>query len=194
MWKLANIISIPKPFKDTGMGAFFHISQQTTQTPNQHGYKVQHPTVTTIYTLNNTVAKGFNKIALPARTITVSLGTSKSFDTVNIHILVVKLLQISTPCTVIKFTAKYIKGRKAYTNFRNHKSMQYQIKAGVPQGGVLSPTIFNTYTPDILTPTAPVQVMLCANNITITSTYTSMSAARKYIQSSFRAGHHITIS
>ena len=100
MWKLANIISEPKPFKDTSMGDFFHISQQTTQTPNQHGYKAQHSTVTTLHTLNNTVAKGFNQIALPARTITVALGMSKTFDTVNLHILVGKLLQTSTPGTV----------------------------------------------------------------------------------------------
>ena len=75
-----------------------------------------------------------------------------------------------------------MKGRKAYTSFRNHKSIQRQVKTGVPQGGVLSPTIFNIHTADIPTPTAPVQVMLYADDITITSTHTSMSAARKYIQ------------
>ena len=42
--------------------------------------------------------------------------------------------------------------------------------------------IFNIHTADIPTPTAPVQVMLYADDITITSTHTSMSAARKYIQ------------
>ena len=45
---------------------------------------------------------------------------------------------------------------------------------------VLSHTLFNIHTADM--PTAPVQVMLYADDITITSTHTSMSAARKYIQ------------
>ena len=81
-----------------------------------------------------------------------------------------------------KFVANYIKGRKAYTIFRNHKSIQRQVKTGLPQVGVLSPTLFKIHTADIPTPTAPVQVMLYADNITITSTHTSMSAARKYIQ------------
>ena len=108
---------------------------------------------------------------------------SKAFDTVNIHTLIGKLIQTSTPDTILKFVADYIKGRKACTSFRNHKSIQRQVKAGVPQGGVLSPTLFNTYTADIPTPTAPVQVMLCAGDIRITPTHTSMSAARKYIQS-----------
>ena len=107
---------------------------------------------------------------------------SKAFDTVNTHTLIGKLLQTSTPGTILKFVANYIKGRKAYTSFRNHKSIQRQVKTGVPQGGVLSPTLFNIHTADIPTPTAPVQVMLYADDITITSTHTSMSAARKYIQ------------
>ena len=131
---------------------------------------------------NNTVAKGFNQMAPPARTITVALDMSKAFDTVNTHTLIGKLLQTSTPGTILKFVANYIKGRKAYTSFRNHKSIQRQVKTGVPQGGVLSPTLFNIHTADIPTPTAPVQVMLYADDITITSTHTSMSAARKYIQ------------
>ena len=201
MWKLANIIPIPKPNKDTNMGTSYrpisllsvvaktlekclllYITANITQTPTQHGYKAQHSTVTALHTLNNPVAKGFNQMAPPARTITVALDMSKAFDTVNTHTLIGKLLQTSTPGTILKFVANYIKGHKAYTSFRNHKSIQRQVKTGVPQGGVLSPTLFNIHTADTPTPTAPVQVMLYADDITITSTHTSMSAARKYIQ------------
>ena len=31
--------------------------------PMQHGYKTQHSTVTTLHTLNNTIAKEFNQMA-----------------------------------------------------------------------------------------------------------------------------------
>ena len=136
----------------------------------------------TLHTLNNTVAKGFNQMAPPARTITVALDMSKAFDTINIHTLIRKLLQTNIPGTIIKFIANYIKGRKAYTTYRNHTSKQRQFKTGVPQGGVLSPTLFNIYTSDLPPPSAPVQVMAYADDITITSTHTSTSAAKKYIQ------------
>ena len=61
MWKLANIIPIPKPNKDTNMDTSYrpisllpvvaktlekcllpYITANITQTPTQHGYKAQH--------------------------------------------------------------------------------------------------------------------------------------------------------
>ena len=138
--------------------------------------------MTALHTLNNTVAKGFNQMARPARTITVALYMGKAFDTINIHTLIIKLLQTNILGTIIKFIANYIKGRKTYTTYRNHTSRQRQFKTGVPQGGVLSPTLLNIYTSDLPPPSAPVQVMAYTYDTTITYTYTSTSAAKKYIQ------------
>ena len=86
----------------------------------QHGYKTQHSTVTALHTLNNTVAKGFNQMAPPARTITVALDMSKAFDIINIHTLMRKLLQTSIPGTIIMSLANYIKGLQAYTTKITH--------------------------------------------------------------------------
>ena len=138
--------------------------------------------MTALHTINNTVAKGFNQMAPHARPITVSLNMSTAFDTINIHTLIRKLLQTNIPGTIIKFNANYIKGRKAYTTYKNHTSSQRQFKTGVPQGGVLSPTLFYIYTVDIPPPRAPVQVMAYADDITISSTHISTRAAKKYIQ------------
>ena len=112
IWKLANLVPIPTPNKDTDMGTSYrsisllsviaktleksllpYITSNIPNTNMQHGYKTQHSTVTALHTLNNTVAKGFNQMAPPARTITVALDMSKTFDTINIHTLIRKRLQ-----------------------------------------------------------------------------------------------------
>ena len=47
---------------------------------------------------------------------------SKAFDTTNLHTQIRKLLQTNIPGTIIKLIANYIKGRKAYTTYKNHTS------------------------------------------------------------------------
>ena len=184
-WKLANIVPIPKPNKDKDKGTSYrpisllsviaktleksilsYIRTHIPDTPMQHGYKTQHSTVTALHTLNNTLAKGFNEMSPHARTITVALDMSKAFDTINIHTLIRKLLQTNIPGTIIKFITNYIKGRNANTTYINHTSRQFQFKTGVPQGGVLSPTLYIIYTSDSPPPNAPVQVMAYADAYT----------------------------
>ena len=134
IWKLANIVPIPKPNKDIDKGTSYrpisllsviaktleksllpYITSNIPNTPMQYGYKTQHSTVTALHTVNNTVSNGFNQMAPPARIITIAFDMSKTFDTINIHTLIRKLLQTNIPCTKIKFIANYIKGRKSYT-------------------------------------------------------------------------------
>ena len=109
IWKLDNIVHIPKPNKDIDKCISYRsisllsvitntleksilpdITANIPNTPTQHGYKTQHSTVTALHTVSNTVAKGFNQMAPPARTITVALDMSKAFDTINIHTLIRK--------------------------------------------------------------------------------------------------------
>ena len=99
---------------------------------------------------------------------------SKAFDTINIHILIRKMLQTNIADTIMKFIPNYTKGRKAYTTYRNHTSIR-QFKTGVPQGGVLSPSLFNIHAADLPLSRAPVQVVAYADDITITSTHTRIA-------------------
>ena len=188
-WKLANIVPIPRPNGDTYgatscgpisllsviMGTLEesllpYMAENMPDAPMEHGCKARRSTVTALHSLGNTVAERFSRMAPPARTVAVALDVSKAFDTINIHTLIRKLLQTNIPGTIIKFIANYIKGCKAYTTYRNHTCKQCQFKTGVPQGGVLSPTLFHIYTSDL----PPVQVMAYANGITITSTHTQV--------------------
>ena len=74
----------------------------TANTPTQHGYKTQHSTVTAIHTLNNTVSKGFKPNGSPCARNHCSTRYEQSFDTINIHPLIIKLLQTNIPGTIIQ--------------------------------------------------------------------------------------------
>ena len=73
-------------------------------------------------------------------------------------------------------------GTQSLSNIQSHTSLQRQFKTGVPQGGVLSLTLFNNYTSDLPPPRARVQVMTYTDDMTITSAHTSMSEVNKYIE------------
>ena len=135
----------PKPFRSSRRLASSHTNTTTTA----------------LHEINNTITKGLKK--KKNRTVAIALDLSKAFDTVTLHTLIHKLHSTNIPNTILKFIANYIKGRKQYTLYNNHKSTLRNTKTRVPQGGVLSPTLFNIYTTDLPTPTSP--------NITIV-TYT----------------------
>ena len=175
MEELANIVPIPKPHKRHRQGHLIqaHIpplcnckdtGEEPSSLHNRKHTKHTHSTrveKTTLYSDGTTHSKqhrskGFNQMTPPARTIAVAPDMSKAFDTIHIHTLIRKLLQTNIPGTIIKFIENYIKERKAYTAYINPISSQRQFKTGVPQGGLLSPTLFNIYTADISPPRTPV--------------------------------------
>jgi hypothetical protein len=107
---------------------------------------------------------------------------SKAFDTVNLHTLIKKLLTTSIPPTFIKFISNYIKGRKAFTCFNHSSSKQKLIKTGVPQGGVLSPVLFNLYLSDIPPPPPGVILTSYADDITPISSHYLVNKAQEQLQ------------
>jgi len=114
--------------------------------------------------------------------VLVSLDMSKAFDTVNIHTLINKLQETTTPPTLIKFIANYIKGRKAFTLYNNTSSKQQTLRTGVPQGGVLSPILFNLYVSDIPQPPRNVQLETYADDLSPLTSHENVHQAESTLQ------------
>lgn len=201
IWKQAKVIPIPKPNKNTSIGTSYrpiallspiaktlekiiipYITDNITLPDHMHGFRQHRSTTTALHHINHVITTGFNQKQPPQRTIAIALDMSKAFDTVNLHTLIRKILNTNIPNTIIKYIANYIKGRTQYTLFNNTKSRQRYIKAGVPQGGVLSPTLFNIYMADLPTPPLPqIQTITYADDITILSTHTNTDTAQTQV-------------
>ena len=70
-----------------------------------------------------------------------------------------------------RWLANYLSGRKAHVNFNGIPSKIRPFRDGVPQGSILSPTLFNLFLHDIPTPTSQdTKILSYADDITITPT------------------------
>ena len=84
-----------------------HATHKTNRSINRarhkiQGYNITLTTTQVLHTVNNTVAKGFNQLTLPARTISEALDMSKAYNPINIHTLIRKHIQTKIPGSIIK--------------------------------------------------------------------------------------------
>ena len=144
---------------------------------HQHGFKHKHSTHTALQNICHQITTSFNNPRPPQCTVAVTLDMSKAFDAANIH----KLTLANIPNIIINFKANYIKGQ-AFTQYNDTLSKLKRINTGVPQSGVLSPTLFNIYTSDIPLPPKDVQITTYADDITITTSHTKHHKIKQIIQ------------
>ena len=76
----------------------------------------------------------------------------KAFDKVWTLGLQYKILNLNLPKTIEKLTCDYLTDRWAKIYIEDFAGPLFELKAGVPQGGCLSPTLFSIYTADIPEP------------------------------------------
>ena len=81
--------------------------------PNQHGFRPTHSTISALLPLSHKIAQGFNKPCPPLRTFTGTIDLSKAFDMVN-HTKLIRALTLSSPTNNTKrWLSAYLEGRTA---------------------------------------------------------------------------------
>ena len=101
------------------------------------------------------------------RTITVAIDLSRAFDTIDHDILLSDIKDLQLNGHIKQFLCAYLRGRQTYVEFRGSKSKFRKMRQGVPQGGVLSPLLFNLYMSKMPQPPGDIQLVTYADDTTV---------------------------
>ena len=164
IWKQATIITIPKAGKPRDLGTSYRpisllppavkvlerllLPQLTFHLPlaeSQHGFRSQRSTTSALLPLVQKVAEGFKQPKPPRRTVLMAIDFSKAFDTVNHTKLISSISHSSLPHNTIRWLSAYLRGRLASCRYNGATSVCRAVRAGVPQGSVISPHLFNFF-------------------------------------------------
>ena len=202
MWKLANITPLLKPHKPPTERTSYRpisllsnpskilerlvlqdITPDIPLAPSQHGFRAQHSTSSLLTHMTQIIHEGLNQSKPAKRTIIAAIDISKAFDTTPRHLLINKILNTHIQPHYKKWLANFLTGRHGKTQYNGKSSTTKRYTDGVPQGAVLSPTLFNLFMHDIPTPTDPsVHLLSYADDITILSQHSKHETAASNLQ------------
>ena len=186
IWKTGKIIPLLKPGKPADLAKSYrpvsllspmiktlektilpHLDKHLLMAYHQHGFRSGRSTTTALMELDKHITDGLNSKRPPLRTVVVALDMRAAFDTVNINTLLGTVLETNMPNPVKRWLCAYLRGRQTFTEFRGEQSGYRKVRSGVPQGGVLSPALFNAYMARLPTPPDPVHITTYADDCTV---------------------------
>ncbi|GBM91126.1 putative RNA-directed DNA polymerase from transposon X-element [Araneus ventricosus] len=168
-WKTAVVVPILKPGKDPTQPENFrpisllstlskltenfildklneHLAENKILCPEQFGFRKSLTTTHQLLRVVEYITSGFENGEC---TGAVSLDVQKAFDRVWIQGLIHKLIRYKTPPHLLQLLKSYLEERKFAVKIGNSISEAKIMRAGIPQGGKISPVLYSLYVNDI---------------------------------------------
>jgi hypothetical protein len=114
--------------------------------------------------------------------LTVFLDVAKVFDTVWVKGLLYKLTVLNFPSYLVKTISSCLDCRVFQTSFQSATSTRRGMRAGVAQGGLVSPVLFSLYVNDIHTPSRHVELAQYTDDTALAATSRGPSLLVTYLE------------
>jgi hypothetical protein len=170
IWKQAQVIAIHKPGKDSSLTSSYrpisllsslskilervilkrindHLSDNNILPTEQYGFRQKRSTTHQLNRIVNYIKRKYtiNK----SSTGMILLDIERAFDRVWHNGLLFKMINYNFPLYLTKIISSFLENRSFYVKLCNSSSQSKSMPFGLPQGAVLSPTLYNVFTADI---------------------------------------------
>lgn len=140
-----------------------HLIRNNLIPESQHGFREGRGTNTALTIITETIAQSVNR---KQQCHIILRDVSKAFDKVWHNGLKYKILQLGLPPHMERILCDYLCDRTVNIRINNTIGPSIDILSGVPQGGILSPTMYTIYTRDIPLPSVDSYDILYADDVT----------------------------
>lgn len=168
-WKIAKVIPLHKTGKPANLPGSYrpisllssisklleriilarlndHVTTHSILPDEQHGFRTNHSTTHQLHSLINRAKEGLSE---GKSTGIICMDVSKAFDLVWHDGLIHKLRQLNFPHYLIAIIRNFLTNRSFFVSIGLFVSQTHPILAGLPQGCVISPILYNIFTHDI---------------------------------------------
>jgi len=125
------------------------------------------------------ITRNFGEKRIPGA---VFLDVAKAFHTVWIDGLLYKLTLLKFPSYIVHTISAYLRDRTSEASFQTATSFCRDIRAAVPQGGLISPVLFSLYV-NMPAPSHHVELAFYADDTAITATSRKPTLLVRYLES-----------
>jgi len=133
----------------------------------QFGFRARHSTSLQRARLTEIITRNFGE---KKQTGAVILDVAKAFCTGWIDGLLYKLTLLNFPSYIVHTISSYLRGRTFEASFQTATLSRRRMKAGVAQGGLISPVFFSLYINDMPSSSHHVELALYADKTAIIAT------------------------
>jgi retron-type reverse transcriptase len=115
--------------------------------------------------------------------LTGALYVAKAFDTVWTDSFIYKLTLFKFPSYIVHTISSYLRGWTFEASFQTATLSRRGMRAGVAQGGLISPILFSLYVNDMPSPSHHVEFALFADDTAIIATSHKSTLLVSYLES-----------